>query len=116
MNKILNPHYQYAVAYIDDIIYSPTWEDHLQYLREVLKALQETGLTANLAKCKVVLSKVTYLEYCIGGGLVKAVIDKVEALTACHGASPRRRGKSDVFLVWQDITRGLSLALPQSRS
>lgn len=58
-----------------------TWENHLQHLRVVLKALQEAGLTANPVKCKLAVSEVTYLKSCAGGGLVKSVVDKVQALT-----------------------------------
>lgn len=37
-NQILNLHHQYIAAYVDHIvIYNPTWEEHLQHLRAVLK-------------------------------------------------------------------------------
>lgn len=81
MNTLLNPHHQYTPAYTDDIIiYSPTWEDHLQHLRVVLKALQVAGLKANLEKCKLAVGEVTYLGYSVGDSFMKLVVDKMQAL------------------------------------
>ena len=38
-------------VYIDDIlIFSATWEEHVQHIEEVLEALVGAGLTANPAK------------------------------------------------------------------
>lgn len=42
----------YAAAYLDDIIvYSSSWEQHLQHLKEVFHRIQEAGLTINSSKC-----------------------------------------------------------------
>ncbi|XP_058620850.1 uncharacterized protein LOC131532954 isoform X2 [Onychostoma macrolepis] len=39
---------QYAAAYLDDVvIYSGSWQEHLQHLADILKRLQEAGLTIN---------------------------------------------------------------------
>ena len=39
-------------VYIDDIlIFSATWEEHVQHIEEVLEALVGAGLTANPDKC-----------------------------------------------------------------
>eukprot|EP00064_Thunnus_orientalis_P019077 superscaffoldBa00004617_g19187 len=40
MDQILQPHYEYAAAYLDDIIHSPEWTSHRGHLRAVLEALQ----------------------------------------------------------------------------
>lgn len=68
---------------------------------------------ANLVKCRVAMSKVTYLGYHIGCSLVKLVVNKMQAFKACP--VPQTKSQSDVFLAWQDITDGLSPSLPQSR-
>lgn len=40
MNNVLSPHYQYAVPYLNDIIYYSMWEGHLQHMKAVLGSLQ----------------------------------------------------------------------------
>nr|XP_042705994.1 uncharacterized protein LOC122173677 [Chrysemys picta bellii] len=81
MNKVLQPHDQYAAAYIDDIVvYSLDWESHLHHLAEVLQALRVAGLTANPAKCHLGQEEVTYLGYTVGGGKLMPLISKVQAL------------------------------------
>ncbi|XP_065407431.1 uncharacterized protein LOC135972648 [Chrysemys picta bellii] len=81
MNKVLQPHDQYAAAYIDDIVvYSLDWESHLHHLAAVLQALRAAGLTANPAKCHLGQEEVTYLGYTVGGGKLTPLISKVQAL------------------------------------
>ena len=42
----------FASAYLDDlIIFSRTWEEHLQHLSSVLESLRDAGLTAKAKKC-----------------------------------------------------------------
>lgn len=46
VDKLLKEHSMYAAAYIDDVvIFSETWEEHVQHLRKVLQKVQEAGLT-----------------------------------------------------------------------
>lgn len=40
-------------AYLDDVvIYSHTWEDHLNSLEQVFSKLADASLTLNLLKCE----------------------------------------------------------------
>lgn len=71
----------FAAAYLDDIvIYSTTWEEHVQHLQEVLQRLQEAGLTVNPAKCAVARTETEYLGFVIGNGVVRPQVKKVQAL------------------------------------
>ena len=46
-------------VYIDDIlIFSATWEEHVQHIEEVLEALVRAGLTANPDKCVCTVTRV----------------------------------------------------------
>ena len=51
MQRVLADQRQWATAYMDDVVvYSRTWEDHLQHIGSVLEALKVAGLTANPTK------------------------------------------------------------------
>ena len=68
-------------GYIDDvIIYSDTWEEHLEILRKFFKRLSEAKLTINLVKSEFGCGHVTYLGHIVGQGQVKSVNAKVEAI------------------------------------
>ncbi|KAK7934058.1 hypothetical protein WMY93_004954 [Mugilogobius chulae] len=59
----------YAAAYIDDIvIYSQSWDEHLQHLSDVFRRIQEAGLVINGKKCHIAKPEVQYLGYVIGAG------------------------------------------------
>ena len=69
MNWVLKKCRGFAQSYIDDVVvYSNSWEEHLQHLREVLCCLQKAGLTLKLSKCQFGLNKVHYLGHVIGNG------------------------------------------------
>lgn len=68
-------------AYIDDvIIYSETWEKHLETIREFFRKLSEAKLTINLSKTEFGQAQVTYLGHVVGRGQVQPVNAKVEAI------------------------------------
>ncbi|XP_075768775.1 uncharacterized protein LOC142821515 isoform X2 [Pelodiscus sinensis] len=81
MNQVLRDHQDYAAAYIDDIvIFSESWEKHLEHVTSVLRALREAGLTANPKKCQFGRAEVSYLGYTVGRGKLKPLVDKVQAV------------------------------------
>ena len=52
MANILQHCSQFARPYMDDIvIFSETWHDHKEHIRQVLCILRKAGLTANSTKC-----------------------------------------------------------------
>ena len=78
-------------AYLDDIVvYSSTWDDHIQQLRAVFDRLGEANLTLNLAKCEFGQATVTYLGKVVGRGQVKPVHSKVEAILSFPPPVTRR--------------------------
>ena len=78
-------------AYLDDIVvYSDSWEDHMAQLRAVFCRLREANLTLNLAKCEFGPATVTYLGKVVGGGQVRPVHSKVEAILSFPPPVTRR--------------------------
>jgi len=65
MNRVL--HGEYAAAYLDDVIHSDTWLQHLHRVAAVLESLRQAGLTANLNKCVIGQREVRYLGYHLKG-------------------------------------------------
>ena len=62
VDKLLNGLNEFASAYIDNVImFSKTWNDHLQHLEAVLGKLREAGLTVKQKKCQLGMSECGYL-------------------------------------------------------
>ena len=68
-------------AYLDDlIIFSETFEEHIDHLRAILTRLKEAGLTAKPQKCKLGTDYCSYLGHVIGGDIFRPEKDKVKAV------------------------------------
>ena len=80
MNKIISQ-IDGCEGYIDDaIIYSDTWEEHLEILRKFFKRLSDAKLTINLVKSEFGCGHVTYLDHIVGQGQVKPINAKVKPI------------------------------------
>jgi hypothetical protein len=73
MERILGPlRNKCVMVYVDDlIIYSDTWEQHLDDVEAVMKVLDAAGLTCKLKKCEFGQRSVEYLGHPIGDGMVR---------------------------------------------
>ncbi len=62
MDCVLSGLGDYVAAYLDDIIiYSSSWEQHLQNLKNVFQRIQEAGLSINSSKCAIAKKEMEYL-------------------------------------------------------
>lgn len=67
MDRLLQPHVQYAAAYLDNVVmYSRCWGHYLNHIAAVLRVLWEASLTANPKKCCIGCWETTYLSYTLG--------------------------------------------------
>lgn len=81
MDYVLRDLDEFAAAYLDDIvIYSQSWEEHLEHLRRVLCSLRQTRLTVKLRKCQLGMTECRYLGHIVGSGEVRPEQDKVRAI------------------------------------
>ncbi|XP_063334803.1 uncharacterized protein si:ch211-282j22.3 isoform X5 [Pelmatolapia mariae] len=95
MDQVLSDMSDFAAAYLDDIvIFSSTWEEHLQHLEKVLGRLQSAGLTVNPAKCAIAKAETEYLGFVIGNGVIKPQVDKVTAIESCPLPETRKQLRS----------------------
>jgi len=69
----------------NDVVFSKTWEEHLEHLRAVLTALQQAGLTLKLPKCQFGLKEVKHLGRIIGGGQLRPDSEKLDAIQSYQG-------------------------------
>ena len=93
MDRVLRGCEDCSTAYLDDVVvFSMTWEEHLEHIRRVLGAINAAGLTLNLQKCEWAKQETRYLGYLLGRGEVRPQVDKVEAIRN----SPRPRTKTQV--------------------
>ncbi|XP_078504954.1 uncharacterized protein LOC144763336 [Lissotriton helveticus] len=71
MNEALESHKEYCSVYLDDIVvFSKTWEQHLDHIHKILKALQAAGLHVNAKKSRAAFPKVKYLGFMLGEGVI----------------------------------------------
>ena len=73
--------WKYALVYLDDIvIFSNTFEEHLQHFRSVLQLLQTAGVSLRLDKCTFFTKSINYLGHVVRPGKLAAAMDTCKAV------------------------------------
>ncbi|WZZ08421.1 hypothetical protein YC2023_094347 [Brassica napus] len=71
----------FVVVYFDDIlVYSKSFNDHIEHLRAVLDVLRKESLFANLKKCTFGTDHLVFLGFIVGADGVKVDPEKVRAI------------------------------------
>ena len=97
MDRIVRGAEHFTGAYLDDlVIFSKTWKDHLQHLRDIFTRLREANLTAKPKKCQFGMARCTYLGHVVGGGEVRPETSKIEAIESFP--TPTTKKEVRVFL------------------
>ncbi|KAJ1178382.1 hypothetical protein NDU88_003628 [Pleurodeles waltl] len=97
VNQVLAGLESFSAAYLDDIaVFSSTWQDHLVYLKKVLKALQSAGLSIKASKFQIGQGTVVYLGHLVGGGQVQPLQPKIQ--TILDWAAPKTQTQVRAFL------------------
>ena len=80
MRKLLN-NMEKVVNYIDDIlVYTVTWEEHVEKLNELMKRLRDANLTAKPSKCYFGFERVQFLGHMVEKGCRYPNPDKTEKI------------------------------------
>ncbi len=107
---------QYTAAYLDDVvIYSGSWQEHLQNLADILKRIQEAGLTINTTKCSWAQTEVRYLGYLLGNEQITPQVEKLKAIQNINPPQTKKQVRSFRCLIgWylRFIPHFASLATP----
>ena len=82
MNGVMSDFlFNFLLVYLDDLlIFSESFDDHLQHLEKVLKKICDTGLKLNLEKCQLLRPEVSYLGHTISAKGVSCQDEKTEAV------------------------------------
>ncbi len=84
MNYILQEYLDdFVTVYLDNIIiYSKTFEEHVEYITKILEKLREANLIIKLRKCKFFETEIPFLGYIVGRHELKSdsKIQKIKKL------------------------------------
>lgn len=70
---------KFLLVFFDDIlIYSPTWDSHLEHLRFVFSVLRQEQLFLKRSKCTFGATTIEYLGHAIAGIVVACWFDRRE--------------------------------------
>jgi hypothetical protein len=87
----------FCFAYLDDIIiFSKSFDEHLEHIQEVFSRLRRFNLTVSPGKCHFARSEVRFLGHIVGGGKVKPDPEKISALQ--HMLPPGNHSQCRSFL------------------
>ena len=96
--------FQCAITYLDDIIiYSSSWERHLEDLKRVIESLRDSGITLQLAKCSFCATEVQYLGFIVGRDGLKVDNSKLSAIQ--KSLPPRTKTRMRRFLGMTGVYR-----------
>jgi len=81
MTKVLRGTEDFTCSLLDDIvIFSDTWEQHVNHVRLVMERLREAALTLNMTKYQFCLRSMKILDYTLMDGKLMPSDDKIEAI------------------------------------
>ena len=73
---------RFCSAFLDDTIYSETYEEHVVHVRQVLRKLADADLHLNPKKCEFHRTETTYLGLVICRDGIRMQPEKIEAVSA----------------------------------
>ncbi|RUS75619.1 hypothetical protein EGW08_016612 [Elysia chlorotica] len=81
--------------YLDDcLIFTETWEEHVEALRALFTRLREVGLTARPTKCSIAYPRLEFLGHMVGSGNMQPTCDKVEAIRNANPPQTKKEMRS----------------------
>ncbi|KAJ8049035.1 hypothetical protein HOLleu_01585 [Holothuria leucospilota] len=79
-------------VYVDDlIVYSNSWDEHVQHIKALFDKLAKANLTVNLVKSEIACAHVVYLGHVVGQGKVRPIKAKVEGIDKFPAPTDKRQ-------------------------
>ena len=72
--------FNFAIAYLDDIIFSKTLEEHLSHIRMVFGKLHSTKLSMKLSKCHFFSKEIQYLGHILSTKGIRLLPSKTQVI------------------------------------
>ena len=95
VRKVLAGFENFTGAYLDDIIiFSDTWQEHLQHLKLVFDRIRHANLTLKKAKCVFASAEVEYLGHVVGLSRVAPRSAKVDAIFKFNRPTDKKQLRS----------------------
>ena len=86
--------------FVDDIIiFTSTWEHHMQVFEELLKRLRDANLTVKPSKCFIGFQNLECLGHLVGGTLIRPCPDKILAIEKAERPVTKKQVRSFLGLV-----------------
>ena len=73
-----------SLYFYDILVYSSSYEEHLQHLQQVLDLLIKDHWVVKLKKCQFAKQEIHYLGHVLSGGGVHTDPTKVTTVQECH--------------------------------
>ena len=97
MGEALDNHLDYSRAYLGDIVvFSTSWNQHLQHLTAILERLKELGVTVKAAKCAWAVASCSFLDHIVGKGNISPGECKITAIRELR--QPQTKSDTRSFL------------------
>ena len=91
---------KFTMVYLDDIlIYSSTYKEHIDHIRQALSLLRENSLFAKMSKCEFAKNSVEYLGHVISDHGFSMEEDKINSIQNWHRPACKRDVQSFLGLV-----------------
>ncbi|KAJ8035392.1 hypothetical protein HOLleu_22614 [Holothuria leucospilota] len=79
-------------VYVNDlIVYSNSWDEHVQHVKALFDKLAKANLTVNLVKSEIACAQVIYLGHVVGQGKVRPIKAKVEGIDKFPAPTDKRQ-------------------------
>ena len=79
MNDIFNPHFQFIIVYIDDVlVFSNSLEKHFVHLKRFFNIIKANGMTCSTLKMKLFQTNIRFLGHEIFQGKTKSIQRSIE--------------------------------------
>ena len=100
MKMVLSDLEEFADSFIDNfIIFSETWQDHLNHIKEVLEALRRACLTDKPSKCMFAYMQIEFLAHIVGNGEVHPTQDKIKAIQNISAPKTKKKVRSFIGVI-----------------
>ena len=72
--------FSFAIAYLDDIIFSKSPQEHLAHIRKVFKKLRSAKLSMKMSKCNFFSKEIQYLGHILSATGIQCLLSKTHAI------------------------------------